>query len=109
MTSLIGGHDFSKPSDREKIGKILEIPDSAIPPEPSWPYHRILEGVAAGTIRGLWIIGTNTSHSWGNQQTLNECLKKLDFLAVQDMYFSTETARRADLYLPAAGWGEKEG
>ena len=28
---------------------------------------------------------------------------------VQDMFTSTETARRAHLILPAAGWGEKEG
>jgi assimilatory nitrate reductase catalytic subunit len=36
-------------------------------------------------------------------------LDKLDFLAVQDMFTSTETAQQADLVLPAAGWGEKEG
>jgi assimilatory nitrate reductase catalytic subunit len=36
-------------------------------------------------------------------------LKRLDFLVVQDMYASTETARLAHLVLPAAGWGEKEG
>jgi assimilatory nitrate reductase catalytic subunit len=39
----------------------------------------------------------------------NRILEKLDFLVVQDMYPTTETAQRADLYLPAAGWGEKEG
>ncbi|HMC28854.1 MAG TPA: molybdopterin dinucleotide binding domain-containing protein, partial [Verrucomicrobiae bacterium] len=36
-------------------------------------------------------------------------LEKLDFLVVEDMYHSTETAQQADLVLPAAGWGEKEG
>ena len=36
-------------------------------------------------------------------------LGRLDFLVVQDMYATTETAQRADLVLPAAGWGEKEG
>ena len=36
-------------------------------------------------------------------------LGKLDFLVVQDMYHSTETAARPTLLLPAAGWGEKEG
>jgi predicted molibdopterin-dependent oxidoreductase YjgC len=36
-------------------------------------------------------------------------LEKLDFMVVQDMYHSTDTARMADLVLPAAGWGEKEG
>jgi ferredoxin-nitrate reductase len=33
----------------------------------------------------------------------------LDFLVVQDMFTTTDTAQRADLVLPAAGWGEKEG
>jgi assimilatory nitrate reductase catalytic subunit len=35
--------------------------------------------------------------------------RKLDFLVVQDMFYSTDTARIADLVLPAAAWGEKEG
>jgi len=33
----------------------------------------------------------------------------LEFLVVQDMYATTETALAADLVLPAAGWGEKDG
>ena len=41
--------------------------------------------------------------------SLRDALAKLDFLVVQDMYSSTETAALADLLLPAAGWGEKEG
>ena len=36
-------------------------------------------------------------------------LSRLEFLVVQDMYTTTETAELADLMLPAAGWGEKEG
>ena len=36
-------------------------------------------------------------------------LDRLDFLVVQDMYQTTETAQLAHLVLPAAGWGEKEG
>ena len=39
----------------------------------------------------------------------HDILQRLDFLVVQDMYHSTETAAFADLVLPAAGWGEKEG
>ncbi|HEX9889808.1 MAG TPA: molybdopterin dinucleotide binding domain-containing protein, partial [Nitriliruptorales bacterium] len=38
-----------------------------------------------------------------------ELLGQLEFLVVQDLYPTTETARLADLVLPAAGWGEKEG
>ena len=80
-----------------------------IPREASWPYHQILEGILRGEIRGLWVIATNPAHSWINQGTARDILDRLDFLVVQDMYHTTETAQLADLVLPAAGWGEKEG
>jgi assimilatory nitrate reductase catalytic subunit len=44
-----------------------------------------------------------------HQNEFNELLGKLDFLVVQDLYHTTATAQHADLILPAAGWGEKEG
>src|SRR5207302_10793375 len=52
---------------------------------------------------------TTPAHSWIDQGRLRALLDRLDFLVVQDMYHSTETARLADLVLPAAAWGEKEG
>jgi anaerobic selenocysteine-containing dehydrogenase len=68
-----------------------------------------VQGIADGKIKGLWVIATNTSHSWIDSQQFNELAGKLEFLVVQDMYPTTETAQRAHLFLPAAGWGEKEG
>lgn len=108
-TSLIGGHAFENPVHRDKIAKILEIDEDRIPRKASLAYDQIMEGIHRGTIRGLWVIATNTAHSWINQNDARELLKKLDFLVVQDMYTSTETAEQAHLVLPAAGWGEKEG
>lgn len=108
-TSLLGGHAFENPEHRRKVASVLEIPESAIPDRGSWAYDQIIEGISANKIRGLWIIATNSAHSWVNQNNLKGILEKLDFLVVQDMYASTETARLADLVLPAAGWGEKEG
>lgn len=116
VTSLLGGHDFANPEHRRKIATTLNIPESVIPTKPSLAYDQILEGIAAGRIKGLWVIATNPSHSWigkgrdGSGDTaFDALLAKLDFLVVQDMYHTTDTALRADLLLPAAGWGEKEG
>jgi assimilatory nitrate reductase catalytic subunit len=108
-TNLLGGHDFTKPEHREKVAGILGIDVERIPDRPSWAYDQIIEGIHRGTIRGLWVIATNTAHSWINQTDARELLDKLDFLVVQDLYGTTETAQQADLVLPAAGWGEKEG
>ncbi len=109
ITNLIGGHDASSPEHREKVARILNIGENLIPHTPSLAYDRIVEGIDAGRIKGLWVIATNGAHSWIHQDDFNRILDKLDFLVVQDMYPTTETARRADLFLPAAGWGEKEG
>jgi assimilatory nitrate reductase catalytic subunit len=108
-TNLLGGHDFGRPEHRAKVARILGIDEAVIPDAPSQAYDQILEGIHRGEIRGLWIIATNTAHSWINQDEARELLGRLDFLVVQDMYATTETAQRADLVLPAAGWGEKEG
>jgi assimilatory nitrate reductase catalytic subunit len=108
-TNLLGGHDFTNDDHRSKVADILEIDSEQIPREPSWAYHEIIEGILRGKIKGLWVICTNPAHSWINQTQCRDILERLDFLVVQDMYHTTETARMADLVLPAAGWGEKEG
>ncbi len=109
VSSLLGGHDFQNAEHRAKVARVLGIPDERITSQASLAYDQIVQSIEDGKIKGLWIIATNSSHSWIHQDRFNELLEKLDFLVVQEMYTTTETARRADLVLPAAGWGEKEG
>lgn len=108
-SSLIGGRDFTDAADREHVARVLGIDVAKIPHQNSWAYHEILEGILKGQIKGLWVVCTNTAHSWINQDYARDVLSRLDFLVVQDMYTTTETAQMADLILPAAGWGEKDG
>jgi predicted molibdopterin-dependent oxidoreductase YjgC len=102
-TNMLGGRDFLNAEDRAKIARILRIDVNRIPNQNSLAYDQIVEGIANDKIKGLWVVATNSSHSWIDQATFNEIVKKLDFLVVQDMYFTTETAQRAHLILPAAG------
>ncbi len=108
-TNLLGGHDFTNPAHREKVAAALDIPVERIPERNSWAYDQIIDGIHDGSIKGLWMVATNAAHSWINQRSFTEAVKKLEFFAVQDMYANTETARLAHLYLPAAAWGEKQG
>ncbi len=108
-TSLLGGYDFESAADRAHVASVLKLDVDLVPKEKSWAYDQILDGIDAGKIRGLWVIATNTAHSWINQGRFADLRRKLDFLVVQDLYGTTETAQMADLVLPAAGWGEKEG
>ncbi|HVJ45040.1 MAG TPA: molybdopterin-dependent oxidoreductase, partial [Luteolibacter sp.] len=108
-TSLVGGHDFAYPEHREKVARSLEIPVESIPSEASLAYDQILEAAEQGKIKALWIVATNPFHSWIDSGRLARLRENLEFLVVQDMYPTTESAQVADLYLPAASWGEKAG
>jgi assimilatory nitrate reductase catalytic subunit len=108
-TSLLGGYDFANAEHRSHVARVLEIDPGRIPDRAGYAYDQILEAIDRGEIRGLWVIATNTAHSWINQSRAREILRKLEFLVVQDMYATTETAQLAHLVLPAAGWGEKDG
>ncbi len=108
-TNLLGGHDFKNAEHRAKVAGVLGLDEARIPRKGSLAYDQIIEGILAKRIRGLWIVGTNPAHSWINQSDLHDVLGRLEFLVVQDMYASTDTAALAHLVLPAAGWGEKEG
>ena len=114
VTSLVGGRDFMKMEQREHVAHTLKIPAENIPAKNSWAYDQIIDGIRDGKIKALWVIATNPKHSWGakhgpDSTAMSEVLDKLEFLVVQDMFTTTDTAQRADLLLPAAGWGEKEG
>lgn len=108
-TSLMGGRDFKNADHRAHVARVLDIPAERIPAEYSLAYDQIIDGIESGKIKGLWVVATNPAHSWINQGRFAKLREKLEFLVVQDMYHTTETARMADLVLPAAGWGEKEG
>ncbi len=108
-TGLFGGRAFDDPAHRAEVADVLGIDVALIPDRPSKAYDQIIDGIRSHKIKGLWVIATNTAHSWIQQDLVRDAFSKLDFLVVQDMYPTTETAQLADLYLPAAGWGEKEG
>lgn len=67
-----------------------------------------MNAVVSGTIKGLWIIATNPVVSYPNREVLEFALRRLELLVVQDG-FETPTTALADVVLPAAIWGEKDG
>jgi assimilatory nitrate reductase catalytic subunit len=108
-TCLLAGHEFENAEHRAKVARVLHIDESCIPRTAGFAYDQILDEVRAGRIRALWVVATNGAHSWIHQSDARRALAQLDVLVVQDLYATTETARLADVVLPAAGWGEKDG
>ena len=61
-----------------------------------------------GEIKAVYVIGENPVMSDPDVEHVKKCLANLDLLVVQDI-FLTETARLADVVLPAASFAEKDG
>jgi formate dehydrogenase alpha subunit len=75
---------------------------------PGLTLTEIIPAAHEGRIKGLYIVGENPLLSEPAVEHAREALLNLDFLVVQDI-FPTETARLADVILPAASFAEKEG
>jgi formate dehydrogenase major subunit len=68
----------------------------------------MIEAVHKGKLKAMYIKGEDTITSDSNATDVAEALRALEFFVVQDINFS-ETARYADLVLPAAASLEKDG
>jgi len=108
-SSLPGYRRFESETDREDLAELWNISVERIPNKRGLAYPDIIEAAVAGKIKALWIIGTNPLVSFPNIDVLKHALGNLDFLVVQDGFHPTPTTGLADLLLPAAIWGEKEG
>jgi formate dehydrogenase alpha subunit len=93
------------PAARAKFEKAWGV---SLPHEPGKTLGEIVDGALAGSIRALYVMGENPLVSDPDIGHLRHALEKLDFLVVQDI-FLTETARLADVVLPAASFAEKDG
>lgn len=107
---LPGFRNFDNPRHIEEIAKLWNVDPATLP---NWgpPTHalQIFHYAETGSIRVLWIIGTNPAVSIPNLNRLRAILRTRGlFVIVQDA-FMTETAEMADVVLPAAIWGEKTG
>ncbi|MDE2640894.1 MAG: formate dehydrogenase subunit alpha, partial [Chloroflexota bacterium] len=81
---------------------------SALTAEEGMRATDMVEAIAQGDIRCMYIVGENPALTDPNLAHATELLRSLDFLVVQDL-FMHETAEIADVVLPAASFAEKEG
>ena len=99
--------------NKEHIRELAELwnVDEIVIPHWSPPTHamQIWRYAEQGSIKLLWISATNPAVSLPELARVRRILAQDDLMVVVQDMFLTETARLADVVLPAAGWGEKLG
>jgi formate dehydrogenase major subunit len=68
----------------------------------------MVELAVEGTLKAMYIMGEDPALTDADANHVRKALESLDFLVVQNI-FMTETAKYADVFLPAALYAEKDG
>jgi ferredoxin-nitrate reductase len=96
-------------SHRREVEAYWGVPEGRIAPEPGLTAVEIFRQLERGTLRMLWVAGTNPAVSMPDLNQTKRSLAGAEFVVVQDIYHPTETTQFAHLILPVAQWGEKDG
>jgi anaerobic selenocysteine-containing dehydrogenase len=106
--SYPGYRNPHNPHHMRELAELWNIDFDRFHPEVPKDILTMLEVAERGEIEFLWVIGTNPLVSLPDQNRTRRILERL-FVVVQDPFVDTDSVALADLYLPAAMWGEKTG
>ncbi len=108
MANLLVGHrDLQDAADRAEVAQLWGVP--SISGRPGKTAIEMFDAIRRGDIKAVWIACTNPAQSMPDQTAVREALTRAELVVLQETCNDTETAAYADVLLPAAGWGEKEG
>lgn len=100
-----GYYDVTNPEVNQMYTAFYGV---SVPSHVGLTIPQMYDASLAGQLKAMWIMGEDLVQSDPNTTKVIAALKALDLLIVQEI-FMTETAKFADVLLPAASFLEKEG
>jgi len=108
MANLLSAHrDLASAEDRDWVARYWGV--DAVPAQAGLTAVELFDVLESGGVKAVWIACTNPAQSLPQLERVHAGLRRAEFVVLQEAYATTETTPYADLLLPAATWGEKEG
>lgn len=108
LANMLACHlDLENADHRAAVRQFWEAP--AMPDAPGLKAVDMFQAVGDGRIKALWIIHTNPAVSMPDADAVRDAIAACPFTVVSDITGATDTARLADVLLPATAWAEKDG
>ena len=108
LANMLACHlDLENPDHRSAVRQFWE--SGPLPEAPGLKAVDMFRAVGTGQIKALWIIHTNPAVSMPDADAVRDAIAGCDFVVVSDVTGATDTARLADVLLPATAWAEKDG
>jgi formate dehydrogenase alpha subunit len=106
LPNLLPG--YSNVDTQEARERFTRVWGTEPPSDPGIPLTEMWDAVLDGRIKAMWIVGENPFLSDPDATRVEEALRALDLLIVQEL-FPTDTSALASIILPAASFAEKDG
>ncbi len=106
MPNVVSG--YQKVDDPEVIGRFEQGWNVKMPTTKGLDNHEMIDAIHQGKLKAMYLKGEDTITSDANANDVRKALEELEFLVVQEVILS-ETARYADVVLPASPSLEKDG
>ncbi len=108
LANLLPGHrEVADPEHRAEVAKLWGV--DSLPSVPGKSAVEMFDAVRRGEIKLLWIACTNPAQSLPDLRAVAEAFENAECVIVQESFRTTESAKLADVLLPASTWGEKHG
>jgi sulfite reductase (NADPH) flavoprotein alpha-component len=96
-------------ADRRFVERLWGLPEGTVGTDVGTGTIDMFARMAAGEIKGCWIICTNPVATVANRAVVIDGLAAAEFVVTQDVFAATETNAYADVVLPGVMWAETEG
>ncbi len=107
LANQLAAHmSFADPQDIDRVRRFWSAPRMAT--RPGLKAVELFDAVLDGAVKALWILSTNPAVSMPRAGRVRAALGACPFVVVSDCW-PTDTTCFADIVLPAAAWGEKDG
>ncbi|MEM6620794.1 MAG: nitrate reductase [Pseudomonadota bacterium] len=108
LSNMLAAHlELTDRVHRDAVQRFWQAP--AMAATPGLKAVDLFQACADGSVKAIWIMSTNPAVSMPAANRVREAIAKCPFVVVSDIFADTDTAKLANVVLPAAGWGEKSG
>ena len=108
LANQLAAHMNFTPDDIDRVGRFWGAPRMAI--REGLKAVQMFEAIERGGIKALWVMATNPAVSLPRAGAVRDALRRLEVFVVSENVLSNDTVDAgAQILLPAAAWGEKDG
>ncbi|WP_339900234.1 nitrate reductase [uncultured Gilvimarinus sp.] len=98
---------YDNPASIERVAQFWQAPNMAR--AEGLKAVDMFDAIHAGKIKAVWVMATNPAVTMPDAGKVREALQQCELVVVSDCIGNTDTAKLADVVLPASTWSEKHG